>query len=270
MTTYMYSFAEGLTDRLAELDAITSRAQTEFDNDQVLYDILCRAGCVLAVSALEGFLKDISVAIQSDLNTNIPLFSGMPKNMQREFSKKILQFDGVPEPELQKRANQLINFFEDNSVKIDMSAFSYKENVNKNPSVNIVDSAFSRYGINSILHCLGGSRFEVVFDNDSATDFLLRREIRRMRATIYKFPYKKLPGAFQMKDWVAIKGQAVPSSIWHTFIEKLLGRRHSIVHADTYDNPTAWSVLKDDSNKLEILFHGITLAASSFIGSDIG
>lgn len=269
MTTQVYSLAENIEDRLAELRAIVSYAEAAFDKNEVLYSILCRAGCVLAVSALEGFLKDINVAIQSDLNMSVPTFSGMPKSMQREFSKKVVFFEGVPEAETQKRTNQLLKFFEANSVKIDMGAFSNKENANKNPSANVVDSAFGRYGINSVLHCLSGSRFEVVFDNDSATDSLLRREIRRMRATVYKFPYKALPDKFKMSDWVPSKGKSVPSSIWHTLIENLLRRRHGVVHADTRANPTSWNTLKEDANKLEILFHAILLATSSFIGSDI-
>jgi hypothetical protein len=268
MTTQMYSLAEGIDLRLAELNNIVERARGAFDNDMVLYDVLCRAGCVLSISALEGFLKDINTAIQSDLNANVPTFSEMPKSMQREFSKKIVQFDGVPEPEIQKRANQLIKFFHSNSVNIDMSAFSYKENVNKNPSSNVVDGSFYRYGLNSVLHCLSGSRFEAVFDNDSATDSVLRREIKRMRATVYKFPYGKLPDKYAMTDWTPIKGQNVPASIWHTLLENLSGRRHSVVHADTLANPTSWHALRDESNKLGILFHGILYAVSSFISKD--
>lgn len=264
----MYSLAEGIPSRVSELDNIVERARAAFDKDDILYDILCRAGCVLAISALEGFLKDINTAVQSDLNANVPSFSGMPKSMQREFSKKIVKFDGVPEAETQKRVGQLIKFFHANSVSIDMAAFSYKENPNKNPTANFVDSSLYKYGINSVLHCLSGSRFEAVFDNDSSTDALLRREIRRMRATVFRFPYKELPPKYKMTDWLPVKGQNIPVSIWHTLLENLLGRRHSVVHADTLSNPTSWHLLKEDSNKLEILFHGIFFAVSSFISDD--
>lgn len=270
MTTSVYALAESIDERLKELTSIVAYAQSAIDKDENLYDILCRSGCVLEVSALEGFLKDLDVAIQSDLNLNVSSFSKMPKSMQRDFTKKIVHFEEVPDHELQKRANQLIKFFEINSVKIDMSAFTYKENVNKNPSSNIVDSTFYKYGINSILNCLSGSKFEAVFDNDSATNVVLMRDIKRMRATLFKFPYKEIPSKFSLKDWAPVKGQLAPNtSLWHTFIENILGRRHSVVHADTMANPTAWQVFKEDTNKLEILFHGLLLAAASLIGRDI-
>lgn len=269
MTTHVYSLAEEIGSRLTELDNIVGKAESVFGKDDVLYDILCRAGCVLAVSALEGFLKELNTAVQSDLNANIATFSGMPKNMQREFSRKIVYFNDVPEAEIQKRTGQLIKFFHANSVNIEMGAFNYKEHENKNPSANMVDGLFSKYGINSVLHCLSGSKFEVVFDNDSATDLVLRREIRRMRATLYKFPYRELPSKFKMEDWTPVKGQSVPTSIWHTFLENLLIRRHGIVHADTRSNPISWYALKEDSKKLEILFHGVLFALSSFISKDV-
>ena len=269
MKTHVYSLAEEIGAHLTELDNIISQAESTFGENDVLYDILCRAGCVLAVSALEGFLKELNTAVQSDLNENIATFSNMPKNMQRDFCRKIVYFKDVPEADIQKRIGQLTAFFHANSVNIEIGAFNYKENENKNPSANMIDGLFNKYGINSVLHCLSGSKFEAVFDNDSATDIVLRREIKRMRATVYKFPYKELPKKFNMEDWVPIKGQTVPTSLWHTFLENLLRRRHGIVHADTQANPTSWHTLKEDSNKLDILFHGVLFAVSSLISKDI-
>ena len=269
MTTFAYTLSEGISARLAEIREIGTRAESEFDKDPIIYDILCRSGSILIVSALEAFIKDLNTAIQSDLTSNISKFSDMPKKMQREFSEKIVYFEGVPEADIKKRSNQLLKFFENNSVKIDMGAFNYRESLNKNPSANMVDSAFNRYGINSILHCLSGSKFEAVFNNDSSTDFVLKREIIRLRATLFAFPYKPMPPSFDMKDWLPLKAQSVPNSIWHTFLENMLRRRHGVVHADTRDNPTSWQAINDDSNKLEILFSGLLFAASSLIGKDI-
>lgn len=255
--------------RLAEMRALVSRAEKAFDADEDLYDLLCRAGSVLLVSALEGFIKDVNVAVQTDLNLNIASFAEMPKRMQKGFADKIAFFENVPEAETQKRSVQLVRFFSANSVNIDMGAFPYKENVNKNPSPTIIDSAFSKFGIRSALHCLSGSRFEVVFDNDGATDLLLRREIKRMRATLFHFPYRSLPSDFAMTDWVPSKGKVIPVSLWHTFLENILGRRHAVVHADTRSNPTSWQALNDDINKLDIMFNALLLAVASLLGADL-
>lgn len=269
MTTSVYSLASDMDVRLAEMRGLVSRAEKAFDTDEKLYDLLCRAGSVLLVSALEGFIKDVNVAIQTDLNLNVASFSAMPRRMQKEFTDKIAYYDSVPEVEMQKRSAQLSRFFNLNSVNIDMGAFPYKENVNKNPSANVIDIAFHKYGIQSVMHCLAGSRFEVVFDNDNVTDFLLRREIKRMRATLFRFPYRSLPKAFEMTDWVPSKGQVVPVSLWHTFLENILGRRHAVVHADTRGNPTSWQALNDDINKMDIMFNALLLAVASLLGADL-
>ena len=270
MTTFVYALAEGIPDRLSELRLSIKHAEHFSEKDEGLYSILCRAGCVLAVSSLEAFLKDVSDAIQSDLNANVDAFSKMPKSMQREFARKVVHFDNVPEDDIQKRVTHLLKFLSVNTVTIDMAAFPYKENQNRNPSANVIDHSFKRYGINSVLHCLSGSRFEVVFGNDSAADLLLRREIKRMRANLYHFPYKPLPSKFTVADWTPVKGKDVPQSMWHTYLENLLRRRHGVVHAETRDNPTSWEALRADAEKLEVLMSGVTFAVASLVGRDLG
>lgn len=269
MTTFLFALSETFSERLCEVTDIVSRAEACSDQDKALYDILCRAASVFLVSGLEAFLKDLNEAIQSDLNTNVAKFSEMPRGMQREFAAKIVSFDSVPEPETVKRVNQLIKFFSINSVTIDMLAFPYKENSNKNPSVNFVDQSFSKYGIASITHCLHGSKFEAVFDGDAYTNLTLRRQIKRMRSTLYHFPYRDLPTEFVMKDWERKKGATPPGSLWHDFLETILRRRHGVVHAETRNNPTSWKSLQTDIGKLEAFFAGITFAASSLIGKDV-
>ena len=269
MTTSAFALAADIDSRLNEMRNIVSRAEKAFDVDEELYDILCRAGSILLVSALEGFIKDLNVALQTDLNLNIENFSAMPKKMQREFANKMAYYDNVPDAERHRRSSQILKFFEINSVNIDMNAFPYKENLNKNPSSNFIDSSFAKYGIQSALHCLAGSRFEVVFDNDTATDVVLRREIRRMRATLFHFPYRALPEKFELVDWAPDRGRVIPNSLWHTYLENISGRRHTIVHADTQANPTSWQILKDDTNKMEVMFNALLLAVASLLGRDL-
>ena len=269
MSTFLYDLAEGIPSKLTELRFVIGRAKEAFETDEELYNVLCRYACVLTMTTLERFLKELQVSIQSDLNAYISDFSSMPVGLKREFSRKIVYFEGVAEQEIQKRATQLIKFFEKNSVRIDMSAFTYKENSNKNPSNASVDSIFFKYGINSILHCISGNRFEEIFDNDTATDYLLRRAIKRFRSTLYSFPYRDLEDPYRIVDWVPVKGVEVPQSLWHTFIEQIARRRHSVVHADTTDNPTSWEALRSDSEKLEVLMNCLLLAASANIGRDL-
>lgn len=269
MTTFLYSLSQTLSDRLAEVTETVDRAELCADKDRALYNILCRSASVFLVSGLEAFLKDLHEAIQSDLNTHVESFAKMPRGMQREFATKVVYFEGVPDSETNKRSTQLIKFFSANSVNIDMLAFPYKENVNKNPSVNFVDHSFNRYGITSVTHCLRGSKFEAVFDGDRYTNLALQRQIIRMRSTLFHFPYRILPPEYIMSDWERKKGDTPPSSLWQDFLETILRRRHGVVHAETRDNPTSWKSLRTDINKLEAFFAGVMFAASSLLGRDM-
>ncbi|MBW6524808.1 hypothetical protein KZ810_15010 [Sphingomonas sp. RHCKR47] len=269
MSTFLFGLAESFSARLVEIRAIIGRAEAAFETDQELYDILCRAGAVLMVSGLEAFIKDINEAIQSDINANIDSFEQMPAGMKREFTLKIAQIDGASESDINKKSRQLAKFFATNSVKIDLGAFPNKENTNKNPSSSMVDTAFQKYGIRSILYCLHGSNFEAVFDGDSASNVLVSRQIKRMRATLFHFPYRELPADYTLTDWDGKKGEVPPSSLWQDFLGNILRRRHGIVHADTRDNPTSWESLRADTDKLEILFAGLTYAASSLLARDL-
>lgn len=270
MSTFLYRLAESLPVKLSEMRAIVSRAQSASETEEELYDILCRAGAVLIATSLEGIIKDINVAIQSDLNEHVASFAAMPVGMQRTFASRILFFEGVSPGDLEKRVNQLVRFFKTNSVNIDMEMFTYKDRDHKNPTANIVDRAFNRYGINSVLHCLSGSKFEAVFSGDKSENIRLRRDIKRMRSTLYKFPYATLPPRYETADWIPVKGQLVPNSIWNEYLGNILRRRHGVVHADSMVNPTSWEVLRSDTEKLEILFSGIIYSVSSLLSKDIG
>lgn len=269
MTTFLFALAEDFSSRLIEVKAIIARAEKAFEKDEELYDILCRAGSVMIVSGLEAFIKDIQEAIQSDINANIASFADMPSAMQKEFAYKIAYLEGASDSDVQKRAHQIAKFFRVHSVKIDMSAFPYKESTNKNPAANFVDNVFVKYGISSILYSLRGTKFENVFDGNSATTDVLRRKIKRLRSTLYKFPYRELPDTFAVTDWAGKKKPAEDSTLWHDFLGHILRRRHSVVHADARDNPTSWEGLRSDAEKLEILLAGITFAASSLLGADL-
>lgn len=111
---------------MAELDLLIATAKNCAERDEQLYNTLCRACCVLIASHLEGFLKDLTKGLLSDLNYNREGFRNMPAPMKRAFCKKIAFYEGVEEKEINKRINQLVAFFDNNSVNIDMDAITYK------------------------------------------------------------------------------------------------------------------------------------------------
>lgn len=266
MSTAAFEIAMSISTRLGELKRLITHAIYSRDklNDENIYNSICRACCILLASNLEGFLKELSRSLVLDLNYYLKDFSKMPSIMQRAFCEKILYFEGVPEIEHKQRTNQLIEFFTKNSVQIDLHAISYKQNPNKNPSPNFIDSAFEKLGIYSMLSTLAGSRLEDVFKNNKTLNYRLLRDMSRYKSHLYTFPYKQTPAEYSFKQIEKSAKKNMPdNTIWHNYIDEILTRRHSIAHGDTLNNDTTAEQLESDILKLEVLMYGLMYSATS-------
>ena len=265
MSTASYELAQAIPDRVKELLVLVRSAKKFQNEDESLYNALCRSTCVLMASHLEGFIKELSRSIISDLNYNLDSFSQMPLAMQRTFCQKIAYYEGVSKAEVEGRIRQLINFFSKNSVYIDMTAFPYKENPNKNPSPSQIDGVMDRLGIPDILTSIAIPAYEVVFDNDDRTNYRLNRAIIRFVSHLYFFPFKAIPSPYspnRKKERKTVKGE---QTLWHTFIEETMTRRHNIVHGDILSNDTSWEELQRDTEKLRILMYGILFSTTNYL-----
>jgi|GEM_PF-1287127 hypothetical protein len=289
--TALYEASASIPDRIAELEVLMDHASTvqlwlengSFDNDypfikttvlsqphsaikgQLLLDSLCRSCCVLLVSHLEGFIKDVNKAIIADLNDNVGEFSSMPESLKRSFCEKIAFYDGVPDDEKNERTKQLLAYFESNTVPINFSAFRYKESSNKNPTSNFIDNSFVKYGIHGLLNTLSKGLLYQVFENDIHKDYKAVRHSRRDRNFLIKFPYKIYPDyyKFQYKN----KKEATSTkSLWYDYIDHILNQRHKIVHGDTTENNSSILNLRKDIAKLNILMHGIIFSVANYLG----
>jgi hypothetical protein len=268
MSTSVYEVSQSISLRRQEIEVLANEAAKAFDNNDLLYKSLCRACCVMIASHLEGFVKDLTKSLVRDFNYNYTAFSDMPEAMQHTFCKKIAFYEGVEPREIDLRVSQLKAFFANNPVSIDLDAFTYKQTQNKNPSVDAIDAAFAKLGVPNVLGSLSGSSLEVVFDNDHRTNYKVMRDLKRLRSTTYNFPYRKSSDKinFDFKKPKDRKGKQ-PDSIWHTFVEEVMTRRHKIAHGDTMDNITTHETLLLDAVKLETLMHGILLSATEFLTS---
>jgi len=262
----VFEVACSIPHRMQELNRITSLAHNLVDKDEDSYNTLCRACCVLLASHLEGFLKDLSKSLASDLYFNLQTFAKMPEAMKRSFCEKIAFYEGVPKEDVNQRVKQLIAFFSTHSVAIDFQAFSYKENNNKNPGPDVLETSFEKMGVPAVLHSIAGGRLENIFKNDANLSYILRRDIRRFRSTLYSFPYKPLPNtyAFNFKAAKTAKGKG-GNSLWHAFIEEVMRRRHSIVHGDTMANDTDVIELDHDIEKMDVLMHSVLYSAAAYL-----
>jgi len=266
MSTAAFEVACSIPKRIEELNRLTSLALIEESRNEDAYNTLCRACCVLLASHLEGFLKDLGKSLATDLNFYLKSFSRMPEAMKRSFCEKIAYYEGVPADEVNQRTIQLLDFFSANSVAIDLHAFTYKENKNRNTGPDVIESALAKMGVPSVLHSMMNGRLENIFKNDVALTYAIRRDMRRYRSLLYEFPYRHLPPdyAFNYTSARKNKGKAV-SSLWHAFIEEVMRRRHSIAHGDTMTNDTNVTELSQDIEKIDVLMHGVLYSATTYL-----
>ena len=264
MSTAIFEVALSIPERIAELERLIRLADMEIERDEPAYNTLCRACCVLLASHLEGFLKDLTKSLIYDLNFNLKIFKNMPEAMKRTFCEKIAFYEGLPTDEINQRAKQLTTFFSQNSVPIDLHAFSYKENKNKNPSPDFVDGILSKVGVPSVLSSISGGMLENVFKDEIRISYVIRKDIKRFRSYLHKFPYKQLPEKYTF-NYPAKKEGKKPATLWNTFIDEILSRRHNIVHGDTMSNETNTKALLKDVEKMDVLMHGIMYSSVSYI-----
>lgn len=264
MSTAIYELIDVLPARASELRRLLLLADNVLEQDEDSYNTLCRACSVLLASHLEGFLKDLTQSLLSDFNFYSGSFNKMPEAMRVTFCRKIATYDGVEEQDIKVRVSQLLAYFDKNSVAIDMRAFNYKENNNKNPNGNVVDVALQRLGVPDALQSISVTWSECVFNNDSAAVHEIKTDLRKFREALYNFPYNKIPNNYEFNHAVR-KADKKIKTIWHTFISDLMLRRHNIVHGDTMANDSTTAQLHVDVDKLEVLMHSLVYSAVSYL-----
>lgn len=259
MSTSTFELVHSIPLRVDEIKLLLAHATDVKERDEPFYDALCRAAAILLASHLEAFLKELSLNIISDLNDNLEQFSKMPEALKREFCYRIAFYDGVEKKEVDKRIKQLLRFFNSNSVKIDLSAFNYLQNPNKNPSVDTIQSSLDKLGVPNVLHSIDCGSFTCVFDGNMRSDYVLKRQLVAMASRVYDFPYRQMINAFSFNREKPTKGQ---KTLWHEFVETVMNRRHSIVHGDTLDNKSSAEELQRDAEKLLVMMYAISYSAT--------
>lgn len=268
MRTAVFEVAMTLPNRISEIDRIVDLAEKSKENE-MLYNTLCRAACVLLASHLEGFIKELTKSLISDLNYNLRAFSQMPDAVKNTFCQKIAFYEGVKSDEISSRTKQLISFFDNNTVAIDFHAFNYKETQNKNPSGDMIDGALAKLGIPNALYSISGGKIENIFKNDPSWSYVIRREFRSFRSRMYDFPYRKLPARYEF-NYRPLKEPAagVSKTMWHDFVRDIMGRRHTIAHGDTMNSVATTAQLKEDTERLDVLMHGLLYSSASFMAKN--
>lgn len=262
MTTALFEVSSHISTRISELNVILNAAK-EHDETNPLHKALCRSATILLSSHLEGFLKDVSKSALLDLQYNIRHYKDMPKNIRETFCRKIVYYEKIEEKDIRGRMTQLDAFFMSNSVKIELNAFNYNENPNKNPSPKNIDRPLKIFGLEDILQRISTEKILNIFEGSASSEYMTLRQMSKFRSTLYRFPYKALPSNYQfLKPKKASKKQISPS-IWETFLDEVLERRHAVAHGDTMENIGHINVLRENVKKLEVLMYAILYCVSN-------
>jgi hypothetical protein len=268
MSTAIFEVSLSIPERISELERLVHLANVEIDRDEKAYNTPCRACCILLASHLEGFLKDLTKSLIYDLNFHLKSFANMPEAMKRTFCEKIAFYEGVPPDDINHRTKQLVKFFSDHTVPIDLQAFHYKENKNKNPSPDFVDGILAKLGVPSVLSSISDGPLDNIFKGENSLSYMIRRDMRKFRSYLHKFPYRTLPIKYTF-IYSGKKGGKKDESLWNTYIDEILLRRHNIVHGDTMSNETNTVALIKDVEKMDVLMHGIMYSSIAYIKKSI-
>lgn len=260
MTTAAFETANTIPLRMTEMHALVRTAHHYKNKDERLYDALCRSASVLLVSHIEGFLTDLVSSICIDLNYFVSDFSLMPDSIKRDFVYKLAFYEGVPSKDIEKRVRVLTSFFEENSVPVNLGLIAAGDESRRNPSVRSIDKYFEPLGVNKIVSSLHTDFYQRAFEGSTGATYKLLRDCKASRSRVFSWPY----GGFSENEFKLPSRKGDPyagTSLWVTFIEDILKRRHKIAHGSTMENNASSESLERDIAKAEALMTGLMLFA---------
>lgn len=258
MSTAAFDAVAKIPERISELRSLSSKARQLRDSEEHVYNALCRACAVLIASHIEGSIKDICDSVRIDLNYFMKEFRQLPVTLKRTFCHKIAYYEGVDGKDIDIRISQLIDFFERNTVPVELEAFPYLESTNKNPKPSNIDKPFEKFGVNGALSAMGSDFLLQVFSDSPKKNYIIKRELIRRRSSLYTFPYKIADQEIFL-DPKSIKKKPYPGSLWNTYFEEIVTRRHKIAHGDIIENPTTVDQLDQDIFKAEIVLYSLAI-----------
>lgn len=240
-------------ERWKEIDLLIEQINLNIKNEDI-YNVLCRSTVVLMVAHLEGYVKEAAAALIDDLKSNVK-FAEVPTSIKKTYVSSFLNIDTQLKSD-QQRIKKLMEEFEKLNAEITVSPFLFEQN--KNPSPSIVEKIMVKFGVNNFFGNIHESRLDDVFKNDLSQTSELLKELRTYTLEAVKYyPYNIDLGLFNITDR---KGKLKKdSSMWVTFLDELLQKRHSIAHGSNFANELSDTLLSDFKNKAQILQYAIAL-----------
>ncbi|POA49378.1 hypothetical protein C1893_07080 [Pseudomonas sp. MPR-ANC1] len=263
MSTFLQEYISSLEDRWKEVDVIIDRAKAVKEVDFAFYNAICRSASILIVAHLEGFVKDLTKCIVSDLNRS-GAFVDFPIAVKRTYCSKYL--GSAPDKELKayyKKLDALIVKLDEFDCKITPEPFLFPRN--KNPSANMLTTVFENFGVSNVFGYLHDSKFDDAFAMSASE--IKERNLELKEAVVRAS--ENYPYVVSFEELGFDKRNPKGRTLWEEFIEQINQRRHSVAHGADFDNADDVSDLEARKAKVELLQYGLSiLMAGSICRSD--
>ncbi|WGT30138.1 MAE_28990/MAE_18760 family HEPN-like nuclease [Pseudomonas marginalis] len=253
MSTFLQEYVASLEERWEEVDLIISKAKSVKDDDFAFYNAICRSATILIVAHLEGFVKDLTKCIVSDLNRNAS-FINFPIAVKRTYCSKYLGI--TPEKDIgayQKKMDALIFKLDEFDCKISHEPFLFQKN--KNPSVNMLTTVFENFGLSNVFGYLHDSSTDDAFAMSLSE---IKEKNAALKASLINstaaYPYTT---SFEELGFEKRKPKG--RTLWEEFIEQINQRRHSVAHGSDFNNADDISDLEKRKAKVELLQYSLSI-----------
>jgi len=139
VSTFASDFVDKFDARWDEVSILIKMAE-ELGEEDVKYNVLCRAAIILIVANLEGFIQETIKCLINDVNDN-NAFSKTSNKMKRTFCSQFIDIDNKGN---EKKITKMVELLETTNVKYTLEPFLYENN--KNPKASVIDKYFEEIG----------------------------------------------------------------------------------------------------------------------------
>jgi hypothetical protein len=263
MPTFLHDLIEDVPARGREIDILLATAALEESKANTeLHDALCRASIVLIVSHLEGFVRDCARALIQDIN-QFSSFSACKSDVKWTFCRSFLD-DAAGSHE---RVKGLITLLEGLDAKLTPEPFLLggKNDDSRNPTPAVIERVASQFGIKKPFSRLAASRAEEVFSNSLSATVTLAEEIKaHLVSATTAYTYKVDASLFGL-DTASPGGAPGARSLWETFLDDLLKRRHDIAHGTNRLNGSSVADIREFQAKVNVLQYSFGIILCSHL-----
>ena len=255
MSTFIASLLVSIDGRWQEVDTLLQTASVNQTTNADLHDVLCRSATVLTAAHLEGFIRDAAKAVVEDVN-RFSEFRHLPRIPKRTFCRTFIPEDGK---DANERTEKMVALLEGLETPLTWESFLFdgrKEN-HKNPSPTMIEKVARNFGIKKIFRLLASSKLDQVFSATPSEIAALKQDLRsHLNSTTAAYPYTVDASLFDLRDPGTTSG---PRTLWESFLDQLMLKRHRIAHGSAYDNVDSATELAITKTKVEILQLGVLL-----------